>query len=179
MKLSLKRTLSEMREVMLDPAAAGLDPVYEVWTELPDHFWINKTVVFPGRLGKEFTKTYGHFHSTPVEEVYYVTQGKGILVLENEREVLLVRAEMGDEIIISPEFGHSWSNVGKDELVLFDNWSIPHSPSDYAEIKRLHGMVYYLTEKDGEIELLANPNYQTHPSPVWLTAKELSRRQES
>ncbi len=161
----------------MDPdLTSGPDPVYQVFTDLGEHFWINKTVVAPGKLGQEFTKTFGHYHGVLVDEKYFVAEGTGVLVLENEKEVFLVKAGVGDEVVIKPEYGHSWSNVGKGDLVLLDNWSIPHSPTDYAQIKRLHGMAYYLVEESGEIKSVANSNYKSPPSPIWLTAEEFRNR---
>lgn len=171
MKLSLSRNLGAMRSVILEPAATGPDPVYEVFTDLGDHFWMNKTVIAPGRLGKEYPKTFGHYHGVDTFEKYYVAQGKGVLQLQKKdlTEVVLIKAETGDEVVITPEYGHSWSNVGKDELVLFDNWSTPHSPADYEAIEKLHGLAYYLIEENGEIKTVPNPNYKNLPEPKWTS----------
>ncbi len=175
MKLVSSRSLiSEMRVVLCDPAVAGPDPVYQVFTDLGDHFWINKTVISAGRLGKEFPKTFGHYHGVNVNEKYYVAQGSGVLVLHKKSadKVFLIKAGVGDEVIITPEYGHSWSNVGNSELVLFDNWSTPHSPADYEQIEKLHGMAYYIIEEDGVLKTIPNSNYKDLPGPIWLTAEE-------
>lgn len=188
MRLSSSRALVDMKPVLLDPAAAGPDPVYQVFTDLNDHFWVNKTVITPGRMGKEYSKTFGHYHGVDVFEKYFVAEGKGVLQLQKKHiegetwltemvnEVLLVKAEPGDEIIVTAPYGHSWSNVGDKELVLFDNWSIPHEPTDYDAIKKLHGLAYYLTEEGREIKAVTNPNYKNLPQPTWLTAEELVNR---
>lgn len=165
---------------MMDPStSSGPDPVYQVFTDLNDHFWINKTVLAKGRLGKEFPKTAGHYHQVKVDEKYYVAQGKGVLVLQTADKVWLVKAGAGDEVIIKPEFGHSWSNVGEDELVLFDNWSVPHSPADYAPVLKNHGLAYYLVDENGEVKAVPNQNYQNPPKPRWLTAAEFKRYSDS
>lgn len=165
-----------MRQVMLDPdETSGPDPVYQVFTDLNDHFWINKTVVAPGKLGREFTKTLGHYHQVKVDEIYYVAGGSGVVTLQSDAEILLVKVEVGEQVIITPELGHSWSNVGETELVLFDNWSVPHSPTDYAWVEIEHGMGYYLTGEKEAISLVPNPKYAKLPSFKWLTADEFSR----
>lgn len=174
-----------MKVVFHDPESSGPDPVYQVFTDLEDHFWINKTVIAAGRLGKEYPKTFGHYHGVAVDEKYYVAAGQGVLQLQKKHlensvwipemvdEVLFIKAKPGDEVIIMPEWGHSWSNVGPDELILFDNWSTPHSPTDYENIEKLHGLAYYLIEEDGEIKVVANPNYQNLPEPKWIKATDL------
>lgn len=174
MRLASSRSLLEEMKVVFYEAdvTSAPDPVYQVFTDLGDHFWINKTVIFPGRLGKEYPKTFGHYHGVNIDEKYYVAQGKGILILQNKKEVLLIKAGVGDEIVIKPEYGHSWSNVGDGELVLYDNWSTPHSPTDYEQIEKLHGMAYYLVEEEGKIKTLPNQNYKNLPEPVWLTTEE-------
>lgn len=177
MILKSSRSLVEMREVMLDPStSSGPDPVYQVFTDLTDHFWINKTVIPAGKIGKEFPKTMGHYHQVDVDEIYYVAAGQGILILQNDEEIFFVKAEVGDEVTIKSEFGHNWSNVGSKELILFDNWSVPHSPTDYAWVEIEHGMAYYLIEENGEIKTVPNPHYVKLPKASWLTAKEFNAR---
>lgn len=178
MVLSFSRTLAEMKEVLKDPEATGPDPVYEVFTDLGDHFWINKTVIAAGRYGKEYPKTFGHYHNQNVDEVYFVADGQGVLELQNRdsSEVFLVRAKTGDQLIIHPEYGHSWSNIGTKPLVLFDNWATAHSPTDYANIEKLAGMAYYLVEKDGQVDVVADKNYPKMPPALWLTAKEFDAK---
>lgn len=187
MKLVASRGLQEEMKVVFlhNLEGTGPDPVYQVFTDLGDHFWVNKTVIAPGRLGDEYTLTFGHYHGVDVDEKYYVASGSGVLQLQKKHlengvwvpeivdEVLLVKAEVGDEVIIKPEYGHSWSNVGDDELILFDNWSTPHSPSDYEAIEKLHGLAYYLIEENGQIKAVPNPNYKNLPEPRWLNAEEL------
>ena len=174
MRLASSRSLLEEMKVVFYEAdvTSAPDPVYQVFTDLGDHFWINKTVIAAGRLGNEYPKTFGHYHGANIDEKYYVAQGKGILQLQSDNEVFLIKAGVGDEVIIKPKYGHSWSNVGDKELVLFDNWSTPHSPADYEQIEKMHGMAYYIVEDGGDTKVIANKNYKDLPSPVWMTAKE-------
>lgn len=186
MTLSFSRRLFEIRPVLLDPNSSGPDPVYQVFTDLQLEGWVNKTIVAPGRYTNEYPKTFGHYHPTPDPETYSVLSGQGILILQKKHfengswtpekvaTVFLIKAVAGDKVIITPEFGHSWSNTAPVPLVLLDDWSTPHSPADYEAIKKLHGLAYYLVEENDEIKALVNPNYQNPPSPLWLTAKEFA-----
>lgn len=174
MKLLTSRTFDDLKPVLQDPSSAGPDTVYEVHTDLNDPQWVNKTTIQPGKQGSEYTKTFGHYHTTNSEtELYRVESGEGILVLQKKHEVLLVRAKTGDQILINPEYGHSWSNIGSEPLVLLDNWSFGHSDEDYAFIAKHHGMAYYIVEENGQPKAVANTNYVESPKPTWATPDQL------
>ncbi len=201
MKLVSSRSLEEMRSVFLNPEASGPDPVYQVFDVSKDNSWINQTVIAHGRYGDEYPKTFGHYHGTPVPEIYVEVQGEGILLLQKKHfendvwvpemvdEVILIKAKHNDKIIITPEYGHSWSNIGNTDLVSYDDWHKGHTPADYEMIQKLHGMAYYLTSENGEVKPVPNPNYEAllHssfsaladknlPEPKWLTSEEFSKR---
>lgn len=176
MTLRFSRSLEEMRPVLMDPAASGPDPVYEVFMDL-DSSWINKTVIHPGLFGQEFPKTFGHYHAVSTPETYSVESGSGFLILQSPTEIFLVSAKPSDRITITQEFGHSWVNVGKEDLVLSDDWNNPHSPTEYQPVADKHGLGYYLISDNGSPQAVLNPNYPNLPSPKWLTAEEFSNRQ--
>lgn len=162
--------------MLKDPVSAGPDPVYEVVEAAAP--WVNKTIIVPGKLGEEFTKTFGHYHppNAPVE-TYEVVEGAGVLQLQKGmpgqvEEVILVRAKPGDQIKIPEEYGHSWSNVGSTPLVLLDDWRVGHTPADYELLEKVHGMAYYIVEQDGQPTPVLNPNYKSLPKPVWTPAEE-------
>lgn len=178
MKLGSIRELSGMKPVLKDPHATGPDPVYWVFPELSEGEWANMTVWNNGTYNGEFPKTFGHYHPIgAADEIYRVIWGKGILQLQRRHndsiaEVFLVHCEVGDEVIITWPFGHSWSNVGDCPLITYDNWRSGHDPSDYEPIEAMQGMAYYLIEKDGEVKAVPNPKYKDLPEPVWITAEE-------
>ena len=184
----IHRTLLDLKPVLLDKDASGPDPVYSVYTDLEDHYWINKTVINSGLIGREYPKTFGHYHSAAVEETYFVADGEGVLMLQKRQgndeqgdkitEVLLVRAKTGDQVVIIPEYGHSWSNVGNTPLILLDNWEEGHQSGDYESIKNHQGLCYYLINDEGKIVPLKNSKYQNVPPIRWLTAGEYSRFNE-
>lgn len=189
MKLVSSRSLAEMKSVFLDSSSSGPDPVYKVYDVSSDNSWVNQTVVTHGKYGTEFPKTFGHYHGTPVPEIYTEVQGEGILLLQKKyfengvwvpekvSEVIFIKAKHGDKITITPEYGHSWSNIGDTDLVLYDDWHSGHQPSDYEMIQKLHGMAYYLTDNNGEPKPVANSNYQNLPVPIWMTSAEFMAMQ--
>lgn len=187
MKLGSIRELSGLKPVLKDPNATGPDPVYWVFSEVSDTKWANITIITHGHYHGEFPKTFGHYHGSDVNETYYLVEGKGILLMQKKfidqngdwipekvSEVYLVEAHPGDEILITPDWGHSWSNVGETPLISFDDWRSGHKESDYTDIKNLQGMAYYLVYQDKELGIVPNPNYRDLPEPKWITAKQFA-----
>lgn len=188
MKVLSVRDFEGIKPTLLDPNSQGISPVYQVYNELNDPKWTNRTEIYPGRLGTEFSKTFGHYHSAPNLETYRVVSGTGVLVLQKKHlengvivpqvveEVLLVRAVSGDELVISPEWGHSWSNINQEALVLLDDWKTGHSPTDYEIEEHLHGMAYYLVDEGGQVKERVNTNYKEVPLAKWMTVEEYNKR---
>lgn len=189
MKLSTTKDLENLRPVLKDPHSLGPDPVYWVFSGVSKDKWANVTIIVPGKLGTEYLKTFGHYHGVSVNETYHVVYGEGTLLMQKKHledgkwipemvdEVLLVRAKAFDEVVITPEYGHSWSNVGRGPLIFFDNWREEHTPADYEEIKRLQGLAYYLIEEGDQPKPVPNSNYRDLPEPIWLTAEEFREKQ--
>lgn len=187
MKLGTQKTLEDLKPVLKDPESIGPDPVYFVFGDVSENKWANITMIQNGKIGEEYPKTFGHYHSVEVNETYHLLSGEGIfqMVNKNLKEIYLIKAKPGDEIVITPDYGHSWSNIGDEPLISFDDWRSGHEPSDYEDIKRLHGMPYYLVEESGELaspakrgepKAIANPNYQDLPEPIWITAEEFANK---
>lgn len=184
MKLGSIRELSKLKSVLKNPQALGPDPVYWVFNDVTEDKWANITVTAPGNFEGEYPKTFGHYHGVEINETYHVIEGEGVMLLQKKHldggswdpervdKVYLVKAKAGDEIVIAPEYGHSWSNVGKAPFITYDDWRSGHSPSDYEPIEKLQGMAYYLIKENNEVKAVPNSNYQNLPEPVWLTAEE-------
>lgn len=185
MKLASERSLLELRKVLKDPNSTGPDPAYWVFSELDSkdkgNNWANLTIISAGNYSGELPKTYGHYNTTAVDELYHLIEGDGILLLqkgspEKIEEVYLIKAKPGDEIIIKPEYGHSWSNAGETPLLSFDNWTHGHTPADYSPIESRQGMAYYLIRDGESVRALKNPSYGDLPDPIWLSAQEFANK---
>jgi glucose-6-phosphate isomerase, archaeal len=189
MNLGSTRELSGMNPVLKDPDQGGVDPVYWVFKGVTEAEWENCTIIASGLLGQEYPKTFGHYHPEGVPvETYHLIEGEGVLQMQRKRivdgelkvteveEVVLITAKPGDEINITPEWGHSWSNIGKGPLISFDNWRTGHTPTDYEPMETQQGLAYYLVEENGEVKAVKNPKYQNLPEPQWLTAEEFKQR---
>ncbi len=118
------------------------------------------TIIPPNMIGKEFIKTFGHYHPIAEDnlsytEIYEVLSGKAYYLLqkiENGKivDVIVVEANAGDKVIIPPNYGHVTINPSNKELRM-TNWVCRDFKSDYEPYERLRGACYYYTE-DGWIK---------------------------
>jgi glucose-6-phosphate isomerase len=191
MLLSIKRTGKDLSEVLYNPQAEGPDPVYVVFSGVNDGQWENQTIISNGLIGKEYPKTFGHYHpdGSPTE-IYKVLNGSGAILLqkkfmekgawiENKVEtVIVVKVEVDETVSILPNWGHSSSNLGKSPFITLDNWRSGHTPDDYKAIKELKGMAYYLSEENGSFVFVKNPNYIDLPQPLVMSALEFAKYQK-
>lgn len=164
MTLKFSRSLDEMRAVLLFPESSGIDPVYEVFTDL-DNGWINKTIISPGVYGQEFSKTFGHIHLDNKDETYSVESGNGVILMQSPDEILLIKISAGQKYTINHKYAHCLINVGSENLVTFDDHINPQS--NYEIIKNKHGLAYYLINDNDQIKTVPNPNYPNLPEPKW------------
>ncbi|MBU1133148.1 hypothetical protein KKG08_02660 [Patescibacteria group bacterium] len=191
MKIKSAQPLSELKSVLMDANSSGPDPAYWVFENITKDKWHNMTVTAPGDYNGEFPKTFGHYHGSDSNETYKLISGQGVLLIQKRKfadddyvddlieKVYFVEFLPGDELIITPEWGHSFINIGNEPLITFDDWNEPHSPSDYEGIKNLRGMSYYLIKKDGKAEFVKNENYKEVPTPQWVSVNDLKGTTES
>jgi glucose-6-phosphate isomerase len=180
-----------MQPVLMDPdskPAPEREELYYMYRDvhLPQHEGIireNKvrydvTVVPPGKLGKEFVKTLGHFHSKvpgqeyEYPEVYEVLHGQALFMIQKldphdpERviTVMSIKASTGEKVVYPPNYGHIIVNIGHDVLVTA-NWVSSEYTADYKSIADKRGMAYYIVEgRDGkQFEIIPNTNYREIP----------------
>ncbi len=127
------------------------------------------TALEAGKIGGEFIKTVGHYHShvpgmtLSYPEVYEVVDGKIEYLLQSELDkdgfvdVIWVIAEEGDKSVMPPNYGHVSMNT-TGSLVLESNIQLRDLPktSDYSLYKELDGGAIYRTGQGLE----ENPNYR-------------------
>ncbi len=190
MLLKSTRTLEELLPVLSNKSLGeGIDlksPVYWVFSGVSKQ-WENMTLISPGDFNGEFPKTFGHYHSSDTTERYKLLSGKGILLMQKRQfvdddwqsdrieKIYFVEFLPGNELDITREWGHSWSNIGNEPLVTLDNWRDGHTPGDYKPIEDMGGMGYFLVKKDNGAEFIPNTKYKDLPKPEWVTADEFNR----
>jgi glucose-6-phosphate isomerase len=157
------RTLAEMREVLADPDAAGPEVLYYMYRDVgrPEErakaaavgLRYDITVVMPAVLGREHSKTYGHYHPLAPDgqyypEVYEVISGEAIYLLQRRGpdgrvdDVVAVRARPGDKVFMLPGYGHVTINPGPEPLVMA-NWVAAAFASEYGDYRAKRGAAVY------------------------------------
>ncbi|HDH41519.1 MAG TPA: glucose-6-phosphate isomerase [Candidatus Altiarchaeales archaeon] len=138
------------------------------------------TVIPPYNLGNEFVKTAGHYHprvsgtDLSYTEIYEVLEGKAHYLLQRLEkdgimDVVLVRAEKGDKVVIPPNYGHITINPSEKELRMA-NFVSDRFSSVYEPIREKGGGAYFELI-DGSF--IRNKNYGKLPDLRFLRAKDL------
>lgn len=175
------RSISEMKEVLMDPALTEPEELYYMYRDvhvIDDQPRLKKynlrydvTAIRPERLGREMMKTAGHYHPGDFGELYEVLEGTALCLLQKHaadwhliEEVILVQAKAGQKIVIPPGFGHILVNPGPGALVT-SNWVSSVFSSEYELYKKAGGAAYFLTggELAGRIEFISNPFFKQTP----------------
>jgi len=153
------RKLEDMREVLMSPETEGPEGVYVMVRGNP-----NITVLVPGKIGQELTKTYGHYHKDNRSETYRVLFGEGKMLIQNRdvSDIRLLEMKAGGTVIVPKGYAHTMINTGDGPLVTVDDCpsDAETNVNDYGLIKEKRGFAKYVTKNEaGEIELVLNPAY--------------------
>jgi len=152
------RKLEEMREVLLDRDAEGPLDIYVMIRGKP-----NITILLPGKIGREFTKTYGHYHKDDRPETYQVLFGEGKMLIQNRdvSDVQLLEMKAGETVVVPEGYAHTMINTGDGPLVTVDDApsDAEASVNDYEPIKEGQGFALYVVEEEEEIKTVPNVHY--------------------
>ena len=128
---STKRTLSQMKGMYADEAAldnmlAEGDPLVYEFYELraPEHagdIAPGTSILYPGKVGREYFMTKGHFHTVrETAEVYYCLAGEGYMLTENASgEWAAHELYPGAMVYVPKAYAHRSVNTGAVPLVTF------------------------------------------------------------
>ncbi len=138
------------------------------------------TYLYPESLGKELSKTFGHYHNGDYPEIMEVISGKAWFLLQrhgknpkNISEAYLVEAKENEKIITPPKFGHLSINPSKTEILILSNWESLKEKSDYKPYQKFHGGCYYFIRGKKGIKILKNKYYGEVPKLIRLKPKEI------
>jgi len=142
----------------------------------------NITIWEPGMVGREYIKTYGHYHIGKLDETYKFISGEGIALLQklavDEKGNMIVNiveefkaipVKVGDELFIPAGCGHLVSNTGLDFLVTSDDSPVNFTEvnpaslpghADYELVKQMRGFAYYVVENNDKPALVKNKLYK-------------------
>jgi glucose-6-phosphate isomerase len=155
----LERRLSSLQNKFLDQEAFQLmveegDPViYDVYEdrrpEAVGELASGLSIVHPGRVGREYFMTKGHYHKVrDTAEIYYCIQGRGALLMENEAGDTAVEEFCpGRVVYVTPSWAHRSINTGEKDLITFFVYP-GHAGHDYGAIDA-KGFRKRLVEENG------------------------------
>jgi glucose-6-phosphate isomerase len=139
------------------------------------------TMIPPAPFGDELPKTHGHYHPGSEDglaypELYQVLRGSALFIMQKKNrngtvDVMMVKANEGEVVLLPPGFGHVTVNMGEENLIL-SNLVYDRFEAMYDEYDENQGAAYYIL-KDGEIE--QNGNYIIRNTER-VSAKELNKR---
>lgn len=192
------REHEKMKEVLMDPEASGPEIHYYMIRGGSDKK--NVTVWETGLVGKEYIKTYGHYHVGNLDETYWIVQGEGIVLLQTRKAdqngnpiddeldtFFAIKVKAGDSVFIPSGMGHLVVNTGKTWLVTIDDSPVNFEEvdpvslpghADYQAVKRMRGFGYYIIEDPSassghrNVKAVKNPNYKSVPEVKWFSAEE-------
>ena len=158
------RTLADLKGIFADEAAyEAMDKdtlAYRVASIEPDAqgtpggLYMGITYLAPGKVGKEYFMTKGHFHlNRESTEFYWGVKGEGMLILMDEdRNVWAERMYPGSLHYIPARVAHRVANTGDETLVFAASWP-SDAGHDYGTIAR-DGFARRLLDVDGKPELV-------------------------
>ena len=162
----VERRLSDLRGLFLDDPAADEDPVvYRVFAipvpETNSDIICSTTVLEPGKVGREYYMTKGHFHRVRDRaEVYLGLSGDGRLVMATEDGRSRVEPMGAGTVSYVPGgWAHRSVNVGTEPLVFFAAY-VGDAGHDYETIER-QGLPVAVVAGDGGPEVVPNPRYRS------------------
>lgn len=186
MKFCLKgrvesKKVSYLRPVLHDSLAQDF-VVYDVCRGEEEKDGIRKdlTLIYPQMLGREFPKTFGHYHKNKETELYEVLEGKVLFLCQKYndhpleiKEAYLIEAEVGDKVVILQGFSMVSINVTKSD-VLIANWVSSKIENQYDSFSQARGACcYVLKDKEGKLQFERNENYKQIAKLVRIKPKAL------
>ncbi len=167
----LRRTLSSLKGQFVDQEAYDqmlakedmlLYEVYEI--ERPQaagELLSGLSIVHPGKVGREFFMTKGHFHSLlETAEIYYCLKGEGCMVMENpEGEAAVEMLAPGKVLYVPPRWAHrSVCTSRQQDLVTFFIYP-GNAGHDYGTIEQ-QGFRKLVLDSPQGLEIVANPRWK-------------------
>ena len=169
-RIPTRRMLSNMKgmyyyeedfENMLKKEDICIYEFYELGIpEKSNHLAYGTTIIYPGKVGKEYFMTKGHFHEKlETAEVYYCTKGHGLLLMEDINGKVEVQEMVpGTSVYVPPKFAHRSINVSKNEPFIMFFVFRADAGHNYKTIET-KGFRKLIVEKNGNPEIIDNPKW--------------------
>ncbi len=169
-KESSKRYLSEIKHIFMESEQAEKylnqqNPlVYEFYEiGMPEDsrdLAFGTSITYPGKIGREYFMTKGHFHNIiDTAEVYYCLQGHGYMPMENpEGQWDCRELTPGTAVYVPGRFAHRSINIGDKPFITFFCFRAD-AGHDYKTIET-KGFRKVVVENNGKPEILDNPRWK-------------------
>ncbi|TFG08010.1 MAG: cupin domain-containing protein [Promethearchaeota archaeon] len=139
--------------------------IYEFYdlgiAEDPGDLAFGTTILYPGKVGREYFMTKGHFHEElDTAEVYYCIKGHGYLLMENmDGDVELQEMDPGMSVYVPPNFAHRSINISdKEPFIMFFVFRAD-AGHDYKTIET-KGFRKLIIEENGAPKIVNNPKWK-------------------
>jgi len=166
----IERRLSALRGQFLDEESfikmlSSEDKlIYEVYEiqrpQLDGELIMGISIVHPGKVGKEFFMTKGHFHTIlETSEIYYCLRGEGYMVMETpEGEASVEALSPGNVLYVPPRWAHrSVCTARQEDLVTFFAYPA-NAGHDYGTIEQ-QGFRKLVMDGSDSPEIVDNPRW--------------------
>lgn len=144
------------------------------------------TRIYPGKIGQEIPKTFGHCHAKGMAEIFETLSGQSLMVLQKNKtegvveEAYVVEINEGERAIVPPGFYFNNSNPRKNQELLIANWVGAKTENKYEDIAKLKGLCYYIIEDEkGSLVFIKNKNYKKVAELVKVRPKPLPQKLEN
>jgi glucose-6-phosphate isomerase len=138
--------------------------IYEVYEitrpQVEGELIMGVSIVHPGKVGREFFMTKGHFHSVlETSEIYYCLRGEGYMVMEiPEGEACVEPLRPGSVLYVPPRWAHrSVCTSRQEDLVTFFAYPA-NAGHDYGTIER-QGFRKLVVDGEQGPEVVDNPRW--------------------
>jgi glucose-6-phosphate isomerase len=165
----VSRRLGDLGDIFSNKAAYATLPadkvVYEVESSFPvpdgteGGLFLGITYIHPGKVGREYFMTRGHFHKIRNRaEIYICMEGEGMLILMNEDQTLTraEKMEPGSIHYIDGFTAHRTANTGNTVLSFGAFWPAD-AGHDYGAISQ-SGFSKILLDVNGRPTLVNRPS---------------------
>ena len=119
------------------------------------------SITYPGKVGKEYFMTKGHFHTIlETAEVYYTLSGEGCMLTESpEGDVQLHKLTPGKAVYVPKRYAHRSINTGNTPLVTFFAFR-GDAGHDYGTIETKGFRKLVVEGADGKPQMVDNPKWK-------------------
>jgi Thermophilic glucose-6-phosphate isomerase and related metalloenzymes len=139
--------------------------LYEVYEklvpELEGELLQGMSIVHPGKVGREYFMTKGHFHSIlDTAEFYYCIKGHGYMMMGNPEGEWAAEELLPDMVLYVPgRWAHRSINIGDDEDLVTVFVYPANAGHDYAAIET-KGFRKLIIEENSKPKIIDNPKWK-------------------